>query len=155
MLCDVQAMPHTVRVVTGKQRGHRSAVRDLSRDEAVTDASKWGLLKVNLQSSLTSLSTLLTVSDAVQLLCMLPGSSYAVHAVPAGRQMSCCGYWQGRSHAVHAVQGRTQDLRFGRSRVHAWGLFAKQDIEPEEFIIEYVGQVNARCKIDCWITFTY
>ena len=39
-------MPHTVRVVGGKQRGHRSAVRDLSRDEAVTDASKWGLLKV-------------------------------------------------------------------------------------------------------------
>lgn len=42
-----QAMPHTVRVVGGKQRGHRSAVRDLSRDEAVTDASKWGLLKVS------------------------------------------------------------------------------------------------------------
>ena len=42
----VQAMPHTVRVVGGKQRGHRSAFRDLSRDEAVTDASKWGLLKV-------------------------------------------------------------------------------------------------------------
>ena len=41
------------------------------------------------------------------------------------------------------MQGRTQDLRFGRSRVHAWGLFAKQDIEAEEFIIEYVGQVNA------------
>lgn len=46
-------------------------------------------------------------------------------------------------HWSHAVQGRTQDLRFGRSRVHAWGLFAKQDIEPEEFIIEYVGQVIA------------
>lgn len=40
-----------------------------------------------------------------------------------------------------ALQGRTQDLRFGRSRVHAWGLFAKQDIEPEQFMIEYVGQV--------------
>ena len=40
------------------------------------------------------------------------------------------------------MQGRTQDLRFGRSRVHAWGLFAKQDIEPEDFIIEYVGQVR-------------
>lgn len=46
VVSDVQAMPHTVRVVGGKQRGHRSAVRDLSRDEAVTDASKWGLLKV-------------------------------------------------------------------------------------------------------------
>lgn len=62
------------------------------------------------------------------------------------RQALCCpcgACWQERLQAVHAVQGRTQDLRFGRSRVHAWGLFAKQDIEPEEFIIEYVGQVNA------------
>ena len=42
------------------------------------------------------------------------------------------------------MQGRTADLRFGRSRVHAWGLFAKRAIEPETFIIEYVGQVN------CW-----
>lgn len=39
------------------------------------------------------------------------------------------------------MQGRTQDLRFGRSRVHAWGLFAKQDIEPEQFMIEYMGEV--------------
>ena len=53
---------------------------------------------------------------------------------------------------MHAVQGRTQDLRFGRSRVHAWGLFAKQDIEPEEFIIEYVGQVSATYTVtDCII----
>lgn len=48
----LQAMPHTVRVVGGKQRGHRSAVRDLSRDEAVTDASKWGLLKVSIVDNL-------------------------------------------------------------------------------------------------------
>ena len=40
------------------------------------------------------------------------------------------------------MQGRTADLRFGRSRVHAWGLFAKRAIEPETFIIEYVGQVR-------------
>ena len=49
-------MPHTVRVVGGKQRGHRSAFRDLSRDEAVTDASKWGLLKVLINLSCTSQS---------------------------------------------------------------------------------------------------
>lgn len=86
---DHQAVPHTVRLAGGKQRGNRSALRDLSRDEAVTDASKWGLLK-----------------------------------------------------------GRTQDLRFGRSPVHAWGLFAKQDIEPEEFIIEYVGQTIRTSLLD-------
>lgn len=35
-----------MRVVGGKQRQQRSAVRDISRQEAVTDAS-WGLLKVS------------------------------------------------------------------------------------------------------------
>ena len=45
---------------------------------------------------------------------------------------------------VYLLQGRTADLRFGRSRVHAWGLFAKRAIEPETFIIEYVGQVRLR-----------
>ena len=42
----MQGAPHTVRVVGGKQRQQRSAVRDISRQEAVTDAS-WGLLKVS------------------------------------------------------------------------------------------------------------
>ena len=50
---------------------------------------------------------------------------------------------------VCALQGRTADLRFGRSRVHAWGLFARQDIEPETFIIEYVGQVSSRGSRRC------
>ena len=59
---------------------------------------------------------------------------------PAAKQHVECilkRAWQWLS----SVQGRTQDLRFGRSRVHAWGLFAKQDIEPEQFMIEYVGEV--------------
>lgn len=32
-------------------------------------------------------------------------------------------------------------MRFGRSSIHAWGLFARERIEPEEFIIEYVGEI--------------
>ena len=54
------------------------------------------------------------------------------------------------------MQGRTQDLRFGRSPVHAWGLFAKQDIEPEEFIVEYVGQVRTLppCQTCCLCALT-
>lgn len=44
------------------------------------------------------------------------------------------------------VQGRTKGLKFGRSPVHAWGLFAAQPIEPEDFIIEYVGE-RIRLKV--------
>lgn len=39
------------------------------------------------------------------------------------------------------MQGRTKDLKFGRSQVHAWGLFAMERIEPGDFVIEYVGQL--------------
>ena len=52
--------------------------------------------------------------------------------------------WLPCSGVLWLLQGRTADLRFGRSRVHAWGLFAKRAIEPETFIIEYVGQVRLR-----------
>ena len=63
------------------------------------------------------------------------GSNVLSHAKVS--RLSCSG-------VVCLMQGRTADLRFGRSRVHAWGLFAKQAIEPETFIIEYVGQVTVR-----------
>ena len=39
------------------------------------------------------------------------------------------------------MQTRASDVRFGRSPVHAWGLFAKCILQPEEMIIEYVGEV--------------
>ena len=39
-----------------------------------------------------------------------------------------------------ALQARTKDLRFGRSPVHAWGLFARTAIPKEEFVVEYVGE---------------
>lgn len=117
------------------------------------------------------------------MLCLLAGKSHDVHGLPAaqrgGKCYACCACWQewlqavhavpaGKRgcqlcllarqayHAVHTVQGRTQDLRFGRSRVHAWGLFAKQDIEPEEFIIEYVGQVNTALlstQVLCYVIY--
>lgn len=38
------------------------------------------------------------------------------------------------------LQAKTKDLRFGRSAVHAWGLFARSTIQKEEFVIEYVGE---------------
>ncbi|KAK9838060.1 hypothetical protein WJX74_010862 [Apatococcus lobatus] len=39
------------------------------------------------------------------------------------------------------LKGRTKDLKFGRSHVHAWGLFAMETIEPGDFVIEYVGEL--------------
>ncbi|KAK9821421.1 hypothetical protein WJX81_002455 [Elliptochloris bilobata] len=38
-------------------------------------------------------------------------------------------------------KARAAPMRFGRSRVHAWGLFAARDIAPQEFLVEYVGEL--------------
>jgi len=47
------------------------------------------------------------------------------------------------------VGGRRHQLKLGRSRVHAWGLFAVDPIEPEQYVIEYVGEVisSKRCDL--------
>ncbi len=39
-----------------------------------------------------------------------------------------------------ALRARPSPLRFGKSRVHAWGMFAARPIAAEEFLVEYVGQ---------------
>lgn len=41
--------------------------------------------------------------------------------------------------SVH-MQFRKKKLRFGRSRIHEWGLFAMEPIAADEMVIEYVGQ---------------
>lgn len=38
------------------------------------------------------------------------------------------------------LQFRKKKLRFGRSRIHEWGLFAMEPIAADEMVIEYVGQ---------------
>ena len=38
------------------------------------------------------------------------------------------------------IQFRKKKLRFGRSRIHEWGLFAMEPIAADEMVIEYVGQ---------------
>ncbi|KAI5101974.1 histone-lysine N-methyltransferase SETD1A isoform X1 [Silurus meridionalis] len=38
------------------------------------------------------------------------------------------------------VAFRKKKLRFGRSRIHEWGLFAMEPIAADEMVIEYVGQ---------------
>lgn len=44
------------------------------------------------------------------------------------------------------VTAKTKSLKFGRSKVHAWGLFANQLIEADDFVIEYVGE-TIRCVL--------
>jgi histone-lysine N-methyltransferase SETD1 len=40
-----------------------------------------------------------------------------------------------------ALTGRESHLRFGRSGIHAWGVFADQEIREGEVIVEYRGEI--------------
>ncbi len=50
------------------------------------------------------------------------------------------------------LQFRKKQLRFGRSRIHEWGLFALEPIAADEMVIEYVGQSirQVRLRIDSY-----
>lgn len=41
---------------------------------------------------------------------------------------------------LNQLKYRKKRLRFGRSRIHEWGLFAMEPIAADEMVIEYVGQ---------------
>lgn len=40
-----------------------------------------------------------------------------------------------------ALAGREQQLRFDRSSIHAWGVFADEDIREGEMLVEYRGEI--------------
>lgn len=38
------------------------------------------------------------------------------------------------------LKARSKRLAFGKSLIHNWGLFSMQDIEPQDMVIEYIGE---------------
>lgn len=43
---------------------------------------------------------------------------------------------------------RKKPLKFAKSDIHGWGLFAMENIAAEEFVIEYVGEVIRKSVAD-------
>lgn len=43
--------------------------------------------------------------------------------------------------SLDTLVGREQQLRFDRSKIHAWGVFADDDIKESEMIVEYRGEI--------------
>ena len=42
---------------------------------------------------------------------------------------------------VYILQARKKMVRFARSSIHGWGLFALEKIPADEMVIEYVGEI--------------
>ena len=49
---------------------------------------------------------------------------------------------------LNALKVRRRHLRFGRSRIHEWGLFAMEDIPANAMVIEYVGEIIRQSVAD-------
>ena len=49
---------------------------------------------------------------------------------------------------LHLLQLRKKQLKFARSGIHDWGLFALEPIAAEEMVIEYVGQMVRQSVAD-------
>lgn len=39
-----------------------------------------------------------------------------------------------------SLQHKSKRVKFGRSSIHNWGLFAQEPIAPDEMVIEYIGE---------------
>lgn len=59
------------------------------------------------------------------------GRPFPFYAVPN----SGLGFW-----GVFFMQFRKKKLKFCKSHIHDWGLFAMEPIAADEMVIEYVGQ---------------
>lgn len=46
------------------------------------------------------------------------------------------------------LQFRKKQLRFSKSKIHEWGLFAMESIAADEMVIEYVGQQQRAIMAD-------
>ena len=59
------------------------------------------------------------------------------------RQVEECRFVDGDADALHAsdLKYRGKRVKFGKSRIHDWGLFALERIEVDEMVIEYVGEL--------------
>ena len=49
---------------------------------------------------------------------------------------------------VVELQARKKHLKFAKSTIHNWGLFAMEKIAADEMVIEYVGQMVRQAVAD-------
>lgn len=70
----------------------------------------------------------------------LPPSSSSVNNLLSAAVLGACAINLVWTHSCVPSQFRKKRLRFGRSRIHEWGLFAMEAIAADEMVIEYVGQ---------------
>jgi len=43
----------------------------------------------------------------------------------------------------NSLRVRKKNLKFGKSRIHTWGVFANEDIPKDEMVVEYIGEYIA------------
>ena len=50
--------------------------------------------------------------------------------------------------ATFSQHARAKKLRFGRSKIHAWGVFAEEPLQANEMLLEYKGELIGNTLAD-------
>lgn len=56
--------------------------------------------------------------------------------------------WSQSNLIICLLQARKKLLKFAKSTIHNWGLFAIEDIAADEMVIEYVGEIIRQAVAD-------
>ena len=71
--------------------------------------------------------------------------SSITNALGGGRRGSGGGGASGAALVFNELKFRKKKLKFAKSPIHAWGLYALEAIEREEFVVEYIGEYVRNC----------
>ena len=121
-------LPHHIQVAEARQRRQTAAAKsDIS---AAAEAAR----KAKMASNATSRSNRVNNRTQVKDLNTVKQNLQHHHEGGFGQHQ------QGDAIRFNQLKKRKKLVRFDRSAIHGWGLYAEENIAPSDMIIEYVGE---------------
>ena len=116
-------LPHRIKVQKAREEREARAKEDPAA--AAAEAAKAAAAKINANSS--SRSTRVNNRRLVQ-------------DIDAQRKVLATSTGEGDAISFNQLKKRKKPVKFARSAIHNWGLYAMENIAANEMIIEYVGE---------------
>ena len=123
-------LPHRVKVLEAREKAKAKA----EQDPAAAAAEKAKMDKLKKDSKTTSRS-----NRANHRRLAADMAATGTRGV-AGKEALTTDTNEGNALRFNQLKKRAKDVRFDRSPIHNWGLFAEEPIAAQDMIIEYVGE---------------
>lgn len=123
-------LPHRVKVLEAREKAKAKA----EQDPATAAAEKAKMEKLKKDSKTTSRS-----NRANHRRLAADMAATGTRGV-AGKEALTTDTNEGNALRFNQLKKRAKDVRFDRSPIHNWGLFAEEPIAAQDMIIEYVGE---------------